>query len=330
MLSGLFLDPVSIPTATAAPVGQDRTTKGNWIGTYGTQGYNIIGNAASLPSYATVTPSGQSSYTWNASTTDPRPSGCGRHKSHRGLLVYDNQLHGGCEPDRRQDARPEPVLPRLEQFGDERTGAAHQRQDRSRNEYANGFVVHLGRITAVGSQRERHDLRLRVTPQLATYSRLFVDPPTPTTPTITWNRRHQSSTARRWARRSSTRRRAWPAPSPTHRPRERSCRRAGHAVGDLHADRYHRLHHGDRHGDDRRREGNAVASPGPIPPTSRTARALSSAQLDATASVAGTFTYTPAAGTVLDAGNGQTLSVTFTPTDTVDYNTADGARRRST
>jgi hypothetical protein len=49
--------------------------------------------------------------------------------------------------------------------------------------------------------------------------------------------------------------------------------------------------------------------------------ALSAAQLDATASVPGTFTYTPAAGTVLKAGAGQTLSLSFTPTDAVDYNT---------
>ena len=48
--------------------------------------------------------------------------------------------------------------------------------------------------------------------------------------------------------------------------------------------------------------------------------ALGGTQLDATANVAGTFTYTPAAGTVLSAGAGQTLSVTFTPTDTADYN----------
>ncbi len=47
--------------------------------------------------------------------------------------------------------------------------------------------------------------------------------------------------------------------------------------------------------------------------------ALGSAQLDASASVAGTFAYTPAAGTVLHAGNNQTLSVVFTPTDTTDY-----------
>lgn len=48
---------------------------------------------------------------------------------------------------------------------------------------------------------------------------------------------------------------------------------------------------------------------------------LSSTQLDATASVPGTFTYTPAAGTVLHAGAAQTLSVTFTPDDTTDYTT---------
>jgi hypothetical protein len=48
---------------------------------------------------------------------------------------------------------------------------------------------------------------------------------------------------------------------------------------------------------------------------------LSATQLNATASVPGTFVYSPAAGTVLGAGS-QTLSVTFTPTDGVDYTTA--------
>ncbi len=48
---------------------------------------------------------------------------------------------------------------------------------------------------------------------------------------------------------------------------------------------------------------------------------LSSAQLDAAASVPGTFTYSPPAGTVLKAGR-DTLSVTFRPTDTADYQTA--------
>jgi hypothetical protein len=50
--------------------------------------------------------------------------------------------------------------------------------------------------------------------------------------------------------------------------------------------------------------------------------ALSSTQLNATANVPGTFTYSPVAGTVLNAGAGQTLSVTFTPTDSANYKTA--------
>jgi len=51
--------------------------------------------------------------------------------------------------------------------------------------------------------------------------------------------------------------------------------------------------------------------------------ALGATQLNASAgAIAGTFAYSPAAGTVLNAGPNQTLSVTFTPTDATDYNTA--------
>ena len=51
---------------------------------------------------------------------------------------------------------------------------------------------------------------------------------------------------------------------------------------------------------------------------------LGAAQLDAIASfdgmpLAGVLTYTPAAGTVLPAGSGQTLTVSFTPTDGTDF-----------
>ena len=62
-----------------------------------------------------------------------------------------------------------------------------------------------------------------------------------------------------------------------------------HAVGDLERTRPNRLRHG----------AGAV-------------------QLDATANVQGSFAYSPAAGTVLGAGV-YTLSVVFTPDDTVDY-----------
>ena len=48
---------------------------------------------------------------------------------------------------------------------------------------------------------------------------------------------------------------------------------------------------------------------------------LGATQLNATASVPGTFVYTPIPGTILGAGN-QTLSVIFTPNDTTDYTSA--------
>ena len=49
--------------------------------------------------------------------------------------------------------------------------------------------------------------------------------------------------------------------------------------------------------------------------------ALTGTQLNATAPVPGNIVYSPAAGTMLTGGP-QTLSVTFTPTDTTDYTTA--------
>lgn len=55
-----------------------------------------------------------------------------------------------------------------------------------------------------------------------------------------------------------------------------------------------------------------------------------SGQLNATATfngqpVAGTFTYTPAAGTVLNVGNNQAVGVTFTPSDPASYSSVNGA-----
>lgn len=59
------------------------------------------------------------------------------------------------------------------------------------------------------------------------------------------------------------------------------------------------------------------STPGPIP----YGTALSSTQLNATANVAGSIVYSPAAGAILTVGT-QTLGVTFTPTDGVDYSAA--------
>jgi hypothetical protein len=59
------------------------------------------------------------------------------------------------------------------------------------------------------------------------------------------------------------------------------------------------------------------ASPAPI----LYGTALGPGQLDATANVPGSFAYSPSTNTVLPVGT-YTLSVTFVPTDTVDYNSA--------
>ena len=64
----------------------------------------------------------------------------------------------------------------------------------------------------------------------------------------------------------------------------------------------------------------------PTPAAITQGTALSATQLNASASVAGTFVYSPAAGTVLATGT-HTLTATFTPTDTTLYNTATGFDR---
>ena len=57
----------------------------------------------------------------------------------------------------------------------------------------------------------------------------------------------------------------------------------------------------------------------PHPAAMAAGTALGSAQLNASANVPGLFNYSPAAGTILAAGLGQTLTVTFTPADSLDY-----------
>ena len=71
VLSGVFFGN-GTPNTSASFVTTDTTTQGTWKGTYGSDGYNVIANAVSYPSYAVVTPTGQSTYTWAASTTDTR------------------------------------------------------------------------------------------------------------------------------------------------------------------------------------------------------------------------------------------------------------------
>jgi hypothetical protein len=61
------------PTPPAATfVKTDTTTKGNWIGAYGAEGYTIVSHVESIPTYGGAVASGKEDYLWAASTTDTR------------------------------------------------------------------------------------------------------------------------------------------------------------------------------------------------------------------------------------------------------------------
>jgi hypothetical protein len=63
---------ISPLTTQATFLRADDTTQGNWKGTYGAGGANVVNDSVSYPSYAQVTVIGQNAYTWNPSTTDLR------------------------------------------------------------------------------------------------------------------------------------------------------------------------------------------------------------------------------------------------------------------
>lgn len=77
VLFGLFFGPPGTPPPPPPPgsasfVRFDATTQGSWKGVYGSDGFNVINDTQSYPAYASVLVSGQSSYTWAASTSDVR------------------------------------------------------------------------------------------------------------------------------------------------------------------------------------------------------------------------------------------------------------------
>jgi hypothetical protein len=67
-------NPVTIVPASSASatfVRSDSSTHGDWKGVYGNNGYNIIQNVQSYPSYVNVAALGNNAWTWNGNTTDP-------------------------------------------------------------------------------------------------------------------------------------------------------------------------------------------------------------------------------------------------------------------
>jgi hypothetical protein len=76
VVSGIFFGPAPTApapaTATATYSGVDTTTQGAWTGKYGASGYLIANDANTLPTFATVSLTGDGAWTFASSTTDPR------------------------------------------------------------------------------------------------------------------------------------------------------------------------------------------------------------------------------------------------------------------
>ncbi len=64
--------PAGSASSSASFVRLDTTTLGNWPGTYGSDGYVVIGNRTQNPAYVAPTTVGQLQYVWGASTADSR------------------------------------------------------------------------------------------------------------------------------------------------------------------------------------------------------------------------------------------------------------------
>jgi len=70
----LCLVAASLQAQTAQCLWEDSTTQGAWQSVYGNDGYNVISPSSqyrNYPSYATVTPIGQTEYTWGTNLSVP-------------------------------------------------------------------------------------------------------------------------------------------------------------------------------------------------------------------------------------------------------------------
>jgi len=311
----------------------DSTTKGNWPGVYGGDGYSIANSTQSIPAYASFTPQSVILYTWAASTTDTRAlelsGGSGRiastwynypsfsfdvnftdGNSHRLALYALDWDNGG---------RAETI-----QILDGTTGALLD----TRN--ASGFS---GGLYLIWNMAGHVKINVTLTSGAnAVISGVFfgTGAADPATPTLTWSTPAPITygTALSGTQLDATASYNGSTLPGTfaYTPAAGSLPTAGNKVLSVTFTPTDTV--------DYQTATAAVtltvnqATPAiswPTPASITYGTALSGTQLDATASfngatVAGAFVYSPVAGTILGAGS-QTLSVTFTPTDTVDYKT---------
>jgi hypothetical protein len=80
--NGVTNTPTGPNAAVTQFISADTATQGAWVNKYGTNGYALTGLSPNVPSYASLNVQSSYSWTWAASTTDPRalelPGGSGR------------------------------------------------------------------------------------------------------------------------------------------------------------------------------------------------------------------------------------------------------------
>ena len=233
VLNGLFLDPTSspTPTATASFLEKDTTTQGSWIGTYGAQGYDIVSGPSSLPANDTVTPSGQSTYTWTTTSTDPRALQVPGSSNRVAAVWYSaTSFTVDVNLGRRPDARPGAVLRRLGQQGPQRAGADQRRRHGDGAGHRDDLVVHQRRVPGLEGlgQPGDHDHpagRGQCRPQrlVPRPDVIAARPPRPRASSRRTRRRRGAGSAPT-ARRATTSSAARPASRPTTRSRPAASR----------------------------------------------------------------------------------------------------------
>ncbi len=110
---------VGASTTVGAAAERDTTTEGNWIGTYGSQGYEVFTAGTSFPSYATVTFTGGGLWTWAGTTADPRALERPGAHAYRRRHARSKQLQCGRGPGRRPVAQHCTLLRRLGHHAEE-------------------------------------------------------------------------------------------------------------------------------------------------------------------------------------------------------------------
>ncbi len=173
---------VATPESSASFVGQDATTKGSWIGTYGAQGYDAIGYTAALPTYATVTPSSDTSTPGPRAPRTPAPSRSRptSPEPRRRRLVL---RQAPASPSTSTSLTARRTTWSCTSSTGHQAGRASSPDQRRRHGQGAGnrddLVVQQGRVLALEGHREHGDHDHPSAGPNAVLNGLFFDPPTP-------------------------------------------------------------------------------------------------------------------------------------------------------